>query len=520
MESRDVPKLGFGALQDPIPTPPRVRFAPSPTGSLHVGGARTALYNFLFARRHGGMFILRIEDTDAARSLPEHEAGLMADLRWLGLGWDEGIDAGGELGPYRQSERTALYRERAEDLVRRGLAYPCFCSPDLLEKERAAQREAGAASLYSGRCRRIPPAEATARRSREEAALRLGVAAVAAGESGVSFTDRVHGAIRFPLTQIGDFVLLRRDGTPSYNFAVVADDLAMRVSHVVRGDDHLSNTPRQILVYRAFGATALPEFAHVPLILAPGGQPLSKRLGGSSVGWFRQHGYPPEALLNYLALLGWSHPAGQEFLSREELVESFDVARLSKAPAVFDRQKLDALSLRHMGRMPPARLAELAADSLVQARMVSAPIAPGAWEWIGRLAALYSDRLPAMGELPAAAALLYDFSPEKSRTDPDVRSTLSDAPARRVIEALLAHLGTEPLTAPRFQELVDRVRRETGAKGKDLYHPLRIGLTGSASGPELVRLLPLIDEGSRLDLPRRIVPCADRARALLAAPPE
>ena len=498
-------------------TPPRVRFAPSPTGDLHVGNARTALFNWLFARRHGGVFILRIEDTDAARSLAEHEVRLLQDLRWLGLGWDEGVDEEGADGPYRQSERLSIYQGKADDLIARGLAYPCFCSQQMLEEERAAQREAGRASLYPGRCRQIPADEAARRRRAEPAAVRFHVGAAAPGETSIAFEDLVHGEVRFPISQIGDFVILRRDGWPSYNFAVVVDDLLMRVSHVIRGDDHLSNTPRQLVVYAGLGAPAVPRFAHLPLIAGPGGAPLSKREGAASLSWFREEGYPPEALMNYLALLGWSPPGGQDLLTKEELVAQFGFDRVSRSPAIFDLPKLDALAARHMARLPADRLVDLAADHLRKAGYLPAGTAAGAREWIGRLALLYAERLPRMSNLPRDAAALFEFSAERCVADPEVREAFHAPRSRGVIEALARRLGEEPLTAPRFQVLVDEVRRETGAKGRDLYHPIRIALTGSPSGPELVKFIPVIEEGSRLQLPRPIAPCAERVRSLLAA---
>ncbi|PYT13203.1 MAG: glutamate--tRNA ligase [Acidobacteria bacterium] len=461
--------------------------------------------------------MLRIEDTDAARSSAEHEGALQDDLRWLGLGWDEGAGEGGADGPYRQSERLTLYRDKTDALVEGGLAYPCFCSQQLLEEERAAQREAGRASIYPGRCRRIPRQEAARRRATEGAAVRFDVQATAGGDPSIGFTDLVHGEVRFPVSQLGDFVILRRDGWPSYNFAVVVDDIQMRITHVIRGDDHLSNTPRQIIVYRALAARALPHFAHLPLIAGPGGAPLSKREGSASVAWFRAQGYPPEALMNYLALLGWSPPAGQDLLTQEELISQFDLDRVSRAPAIFDRQKLDALAARHMIRMPAGRLASLAAEHLRRAGLLGPGAAPGTSDWVGRLAMLYADRLPRMSDLPAASAFLFDFSPERSLADPEVRVALADPRARGVIEAMTRRLGAEPLTAARFQALAEETRRETGAKGRDLYHPLRIALTGASSGPEMVKLLPVIEEGSRLPLPKRVPACAERARSLLDA---
>jgi glutamyl-tRNA synthetase len=495
----------------------RVRFAPSPTGSLHVGNARTALFNWLFARGRGGALVLRIEDTDAARSRPEFETALLEDLRWLGLGWDEGIDAGGDAGPYRQSERLAIYRDRAEDLLGRGLAYPCFCPPEALEEERAAQRDAGRVSLYAGRCRALEPDAAARRRRQEPAALRFHVAAAAGGDEAVGFRDRVHGSVRFPLSQVGDFVILRRDGRPAYNFAVVVDDLLMGITHVIRGDDHLSNTPRQILIYRALGSPGLPEFAHLPLIVGPGGVPLSKREGSASLSWYREQEYPPEGLMNHLALLGWSPADGQEFLTPEELIARFDLDRLSRAPAAFDRGKLDALAARHMARLPAERLALMAARPLARAGVWPQRPDPGVWEWAGRLALLYAGRLPRLADLPEAAAFLFDFSAERSLADAAVREVFAGPGPRRVVEALARRLDGTPLTAPRFQAIADDLRRETGARGRDLYHPLRVALTGAASGPELVKLLPVIEAGSRLRLGRPVASCTERARALLAA---
>ncbi|HET8945524.1 MAG TPA: glutamate--tRNA ligase [Candidatus Polarisedimenticolia bacterium] len=496
--------------------PVRVRFAPSPTGDLHVGNARTALFNWLFARHAGGRFILRIEDTDRERSRPEHERQLLADLRWLGLGWDEGIDEGGEDGPYRQSERLPLYRQAADRLIETGAAYRCFCDPAVLEAERVREREAGRASLYSGRCRGLPR-EVSVQRAREgeACAVRFDVRATAAGEA-VDFEDLVHGPVRVPVDQIGDLVLLRRDGGPAYNFAVVVDDQAMRITHVIRGDDHLSNTPRQVLLARALGFVS-PRFAHLPLLVAPGGAPLSKREGAVSVRALFEAGYPPEAVLNHLALLGWSPPGGVEVLTREELVAAFDLARVSRSPAVFDRQKLDALSMRHLQRWEPSRLVGEAAPVLQEAGLLPQTITSDVRAWSEALVGLVSDRLSRLGELPGLLGVVFAFDAQRSLADADVRSTLSDAAGRKVVRETLDLLADDPLTAPRLQGVIAEVRRRTGAKGKDLFHPIRVGLTGFGSGPELVRLLPVLDEGSRLDLPQPVRGCADRARALLAA---
>jgi glutamyl-tRNA synthetase len=493
----------------------RVRFAPSPTGNLHLGNARTALFNWLFARSRGGSVVLRIEDTDTERSSPRHEAGLMEDLRWLGLGWDEGVDEGGEYGPYRQSERLEAHHLEAERLVADGLAYPCFCDPERLDRERIERRAAGRALVYSGRCRRIPPHEAAERRGLEPHVLRFNLEAAAGEALTVEFQDRIHGTVRFPVSQIGDFVLLRRDGRPSYDLAVVVDDYQMGITHVIRGDDELSNTPQHVLLGRALGAAPLPEFAHLPLIVGPGGAPLSKCDGDLSLAWFRKQGYPPEALINALTLLGWSAPGGQQLLTREEILASFDLAGVSKASAVFDRQKLDALSLRHMARLPEERLASLASEHLQRAGVLSDPIPPGARDWIGRLAWLFADRLSRMADLRREASMLFDFEASRASSEAQVMETLSDMNSRVVMKALIGRIGEEPLSAQSFQGLADEVRRETGAKGRHLYHPLRVALTGAASGPDLAKLIPIIEEGHRLKLARPIPSCSERARALL-----
>src|SRR5499427_9167883 len=289
----------------------RVRFAPSPTGHLHVGNARTALFNWLLARGSGGTFVLRIEDTDTERSTQASEAAIEQDLRWLGLDWDEGPEAGGPCGPYRQSERLHLYQSYAQELLASGAAYYCFCSAEQLEHDRQTAVAEGRPALYSGRCRSLPMEQAQARMTAgEQAAIRFRVPTDSQGD--VVFQDVVRGEVRFPRDVIGDPIIVRADGHPAYNFAVVVDDALMEITHVIRGEDHISNTPRQVLLYEAMGFTP-PKFAHLALVLGPDHSPLSKRHGATSVAEFRSKGYLPEALVNYLALLGWSpreHGAG------------------------------------------------------------------------------------------------------------------------------------------------------------------------------------------------------------------
>jgi glutamyl/glutaminyl-tRNA synthetase len=328
--------------------------------------------------------------------------------------------------------------------------------------------------------------------------------------------DVVHGPIVFDSGELDDLIIARSDGTPTYNFCVVVDDYDMRITHVIRGDDHLSNTPRQILLAKALGA-ASPRFAHLPLLVAPGGAPLSKREGAVSLRALREAGYPPEAVLNHLALLGWSPPSGVEVLTREELVAAFDLARVSRSPAVFDRVKLDALSQRHLTRWEPARLTAEAVPVLQEAGLLPARLSPEVMEWAEPLVGLVSDRLSRFGEIPGLLSVVFGFDAAAALEDPDVRGTLADPAGRKVVTETLALWPQEPISAPRLQALIAEVRRRTGAKGRDLFHPIRVGLTGFGSGPELVRLLPVLDAGGRLDLPRPVRGCGERARRLLAA---
>jgi glutamyl-tRNA synthetase/nondiscriminating glutamyl-tRNA synthetase len=332
----------------------RVRFAPSPTGYVHVGNARTALFNWLFARHHGGVFALRIEDTDVERSKEEYEKQLLEDLRWFGLDWDEGPDKGGPYGPYRQSERRALYAEYAAKLLAQGHAYYCFCSAEQLEAERQEELRAGRQPRYSGRCRKLAPEEAARRKTAgEPAALRLKIL-----ESSFGWNDLVHGPTSFSSEVIGDPILVRSEGLPAYNYAVVIDDHWMEITHVIRGDDHISNTPRQLALYRALGWEP-PAFAHLSTILGADRTRLSKRHGATSMESFREMGILPEALRNYLALLGWSPADGKtEILSPEELVRQFSLDHITKSPAVFDTKKLDWLNAVYVSKLPPRKMLE------------------------------------------------------------------------------------------------------------------------------------------------------------------
>src|SRR5918993_549148 len=331
----------------------RLRFAPSPTGLLHVGNARTALFNWLLARGQGATFILRIEDTDVERSTRESERAILEDLRWMGLDWDEGVDAGGDKGPYRQSERLDLYRTHARELLARGDAYYCFCSAETLEADRQAALAAGRPPMYPGTCRAIPLTDARRRvEAGELAVIRFRVPE----HREITFDDVVRGRVRFETDIIGDPVLVRSEGIPAYNFAVVVDDALMDITHVIRGEDHISNTPRQLLLYEAFGWSP-PTFAHVSLVLGPDHSPLSKRHGATSVKEFRERGYLPEALTNYLALLGWSPGESEELLPLEEMARRFDLEDVGHSAGVFDVEKLAWMNRHYMKIAAPRRIA-------------------------------------------------------------------------------------------------------------------------------------------------------------------
>src|SRR5438874_6854050 len=333
----------------------RVRFAPSPTGHLHVGNARTALFNWLFARQSGGTYILRIEDTDLERSEAQYETQLIADLKWLGLEWDEGPDKGGKFGPYRQSDRMDLYHDYAEKLLRDGKAYLCFCSAEELESERKKAIAEHTSPIYSGKCRAIEPAEALKRRAAgERAAIRLHIP-----EHPIKFHDIVHGPVEFSNEVVSDPIIVRSSGMPVYNYCVVIDDALMKITHVIRGDDHLSNTPKQVALYEALG-WPVPEFAHLSTILGPDRERLSKRHGATSVSQFRDMGVLPEALVNYLALLGWAPSGGtREAFTPKELIKEFSLERVTPSPAIFDFEKLFWLNRHYMKVADPQRIVAL-----------------------------------------------------------------------------------------------------------------------------------------------------------------
>ena len=487
----------------------RVRFAPSPTGYVHVGNARTALFNWLFARHHGGVYALRIEDTDAERSKPEYERQLIEDLRWFGLDWDEGPDKGGPFGPYRQSERSEIYARYAEKLIEQGDAYYCFCSAEQLEAERHEALKSGHQPRYSGRCRKLTAEEVSRRKAAgEPAAVRLKIL-----ESSFFWNDRVHGPTSISSEVIGDPILVRSEGLPAYNYAVVIDDHLMEITHVIRGDDHISNTPRQLAVYRALGWEP-PEFAHLSTILGPDRTRLSKRHGATSMESFREMGILPEALRNYLALLGWSPADGKtEILSPEELTEQFSLDHITKSPAVFDTDKLNWLNRHYMKECPPRRLAELAAPFLQGAGQLGAQPGPDVVAWIERVLDAVLKNISLLSQVPEAARIIFKFDVQGALATPEFQELIANSAALEVLKSFIPKVLEEStLTYERFREITKAVQKETGKKGKDLYHPIRMAVTGAGSGPELEKLIPIYEEGAKLPLAPPVKSVAERLR--------
>jgi glutamyl-tRNA synthetase len=489
----------------------RVRFAPSPTGYIHVGNARTALFNWLFARQKGGIFILRVEDTDIERSREEYEARLIADLRWLGLDWDEGPDVGGPCGPYRQSERLAIYAHYAQKLIDSGAAYYCFCSPEELERERNEALAKGISPRYSGRCRQIPPEEASARvKAGERAAVRLKVPPT--GE--ISFHDLIRGDLSFDLRLIGDPILLRSNGLPAYNYAVVIDDHLMKITHVIRGEDHISNTPRQLLVYRALGFEP-PLFAHLSMVMGQDNTRLSKRHGATSVDQFARMGILPEALFNYLAFLGWAPPEGQEVLSREELISLFDLRKVSRSAAIFDYEKLYWLNRQHLKRLAPEEKARKAYPFLLEAGLLPDRMTAEHWAWLEKALAALLETIDRLDQLPERFSLFFSFSPE--HMDNEARAILAEDLGLKVALLFCQKIQEfDHFNLEEFSQIVTEIKKETGAKGKSLYQPIRVALTARGSGLELDRLIPLVEEGAQLSFPHPVLNCRERGRRMLA----
>ena len=465
----------------------RLRFAPSPTGPFHIGGARSALFNWLLARKSGGQMVLRIEDTDLERSTRESEENIKKALKWLGIEWDEGIDAGGDYGPYRQTERLPLYAEYTDRLLDCDKAYLCYCSDEELEAERKNMMDQGLTPRYSGKCRSLS-AEQQAERLAEgrKPAVRFRVPE----NQQITFQDAVRGSVSFDSNGIGDFVIVKSDGIPVYNYAVVLDDALMKITHVIRAEEHLSNTPRQVLIYNALG-WSLPTFGHISLILGKDRTKMSKRHGATSVEQYKDLGYLPEAMVNFLALLGWSPTGEQEIFSREELIEQFSLDHVAKNPAVFDVDKLNWINSQYLKRLDIKVLTDLALPHLIRAGLVVEPISPERLEWLSNVVGAVREYVSYAAQVPEHAAVF--FQDEFEFENAEAAEILRDPDVPKVMEAFIAKIsGSEAIAAEEVQRALKSVSKELQLGGKKVFMPIRVALTGKMHGPELIALIPLL----------------------------
>jgi len=449
----------------------RLRFAPSPTGRLHIGNARTALFNYLYARRMGGAFVLRIEDTDVERSREEFVQGIIEDLRWLGLDWDEGPDVGGDYGPYRQSQRLQIYRDYAEDLMARGLAYRCYCTPEELEERRKLAIAAGKAPRYDNRCRNLSPEQ---RETYEKEGRPFSIRFKLSGEK-VVVDDLVYGRMEFDTSLMGDFVVMKSDGTPTYHFAVVVDDALMRITHVLRGEGHISNTPLHIELFRAIGHEP-PLFAHMSHTRGSDGSKLSKRHGAFSLKDYRDMGYLPEAIANYIALLGWSPGTKDEIISMEEAIRRFDIRQPSRASSKFDPAKLTHICGEYIRRADIERLTDMAADFLMREGDAERALARDRRK-LQKIVEIVRGHMSHMSQIVEEVQVFIKQPSLDSRFVDELRKSID------VLKSAVENI--EASSPDDFLRSLKRIQAETGAKGRNLYMPLRIALTGEEHGPEL-----------------------------------
>ena len=466
----------------------RVRYAPSPTGHLHIGNARTALFNYLFARSQGGSFIIRIEDTDQKRNIEGGEESQLKYLKWLGMDWDESIDKEGAFGPYRQSERLDIYKQYYTDLINRDMAYKCYCTEEELEQERAAQMERGETPAYSGKCRHLTKEQQEAL---EAEGRKPSVRFVVPKGKVYTFNDMVKGEVSFESDGIGDFVIIKKDGIATYNFAVAIDDHLMEISHVLRGDDHITNTPKQLMVYEAFGWEP-PVFGHMTLIVNESRKKLSKR-DESIIQFIEQYeelGYLPEALFNFIALLGWSPSGEEELFTKDEFISIFDADRLSKSPALFDKQKLTWMNNQYMKKVDTERALELALPHLLKAGLVSENMTEEERQWVYKLVELYQEQMSFGAEIVELSGLFFK---DELVYDGEAKEILEDETVPEVLGAFLNEVNTMPeFTDAEIKAAIKRVQKETGHKGKKLFMPIRVAVTGQAHGPDLPKAIALL----------------------------
>ncbi|MBI3313506.1 MAG: glutamate--tRNA ligase [Candidatus Omnitrophica bacterium] len=467
----------------------RVRFAPSPTGYLHLGNIRTALFNYLFVKRQGGKFVLRVEDTDRERSKPEFRQALMEDMLWMGIRWDEGPEVGGEFGPYLQSERLAIYQKYLDQLIEQGKAYYCYVTEEETEELKRLAKLERRPPRFDNRGRNFSKEEIESRKARGiKPTVRFKIE-----NPQLKMHDLIRGDVSFNLDEmVGDFVIQRADGQPTFHLAVCVDDGLMQITHVIRGEDHLSNTPKHILLLQAMGFTP-PEYGHLSLIHGPGGEPLSKRLGDVSVKEFRRKGYLPHGLANYIALLGWAPGDNREIFKWEELMQAFDLARVNKSASIYDPHKLDWVNGEHLRALSDEDFSRYALAYLKEQKLIKHDETI-----LHKVLPIFKDNIERFDQLAAKLEILAeDFSYEK----PEV---VQNAEAREIFEAGLSVLAASPAGLD-YDNFVNAIKPKVKAKGKNLFMPLRLALTGKEHGPELKRLFPVFGiEGVKKRLERAL----------------
>lgn len=462
----------------------RVRFAPSPTGLLHIGNARMAVFNWLFARRHKGTFILRIEDTDVARSEKKYMDKLIGDLRWLGLTWQEGPDTGGQYGPYSQSERLHIYHDICQRFLKEGLAYRCYCTPEELEERRQIARLTGKPPRYDNRCRNLTDMQ---KKAFETSGLNFTVR-FKVPEELLVFDDLIRGTCQFDMSLTGDFVIMRSDGTPSFHFAVAVDDTLMQITHVIRGEDHLSNTPCHILLFHALNQKP-PQFAHLSLTMGADRTLLSKRHGAFSIAEYRKLGYLPEALLNYMILLGWAPRNKKEKFTTDDIINSFEISTMGKASSVFDQQKLDWLSGQYIREADIERLANLAMPYLQAADFISADENKIDRAHVRLIVDTVRNTMSCISQIVQEADIFFK--------DPVVSEKHVEFLSSEISQSVLLSFYRElqkldTLSPEMFKEAFVAVQTATKVNGKGLYMPVRLALTGREHGPELYGIINIL----------------------------
>lgn len=465
----------------------RVRFAPSPTGPFHIGGARSALFNYLMAKHTNGTFVVRVEDTDRKRSTRESEENIKEALKWLGITWDEGIDAGGPNGPYRQMERLDLYKKYTDKLLAEGKAYYCFCSQEELEAEKEAQMKAGETPVYSGTCSHLP-------KETVEQYLKEGrpyvIRIKTPKNETLEFDDIVRGHVSFDSNKVGDFVIVKSDGIPVYNYCVVLDDALMHITHVIRAEEHLSNTPRQLVLYHALGFPA-PAFAHVSLILGKDKKKMSKRHGATSVQQYRDLGYLPDAIFNFLTLLGWTPDNDQEIFSRDELIQQFSLDRVAKNPAVFDIEKLNWINFHYMKQLDEDQLLAVCLPHLKQAGYASEEPTDTEMKWLREVVWAMRDHVQYGAQIADAVRVFFtdEYAPENE----EAAAVLQEESAPAVLQMFRDELtALDEVTADTVQPLFKKIQKGLKVKGKFVYMPIRVALTGVMHGPDLNVIVALM----------------------------